>query len=448
MKEIKISCQGAGLASLDDLIIIQGNFKTLSKSSAEKLKNSILQEGFADPIRIWTSGGNMKKHNIIDGTQRIIVLKQMRDDGYKIPALPVDYIEAKSRKEAIRKIIALSSQFGDISIVGLDELMAAGGIKYVDIESFEQLTDGKRIKWSGPKGETEDDDEYSIKNIKAVVSDGDRIEINGHIVVCGDSTDGGSYPSGGVDLVFTSPPYNVGLKYEGTNDNLTKAQYLEMVAAVVGLCKGSMEQGRALAWNIGVSPKTYHGDQYNVIGSIGMEFYRQYVWKKAGVPVPSFYRTENKAVARNIHSNYTHEMVLIFSNGAMDHGGGININFKLQHDVFEIGKAGSTVDIPAGDSVSGDSNLDTRAAKGHPAVFPVELPEVFIQNYTAKGETVLDPFIGTGSTLIASEKLGRKCIGIEKSPRYCDILISRVVRWYRKNDISVKVKLNGKAYSA
>jgi len=133
-KTIEIKCEGAGKASLDDLIIIQGKFKTLSKTSAEKLKASILQEGFADPIRIWISGGKTKKMNIIDGAQRITVLKQMREGGYLIPALPVDYIKAQTKKEAIRKIVALSSQFGDISIVGLDELIKSGQVQIAEIQ--------------------------------------------------------------------------------------------------------------------------------------------------------------------------------------------------------------------------------------------------------------------------------------------------------------------------
>ena len=152
-QQIKITCTGAGLASLDDLIIIQGNFKSLSKSSAQKLRASILQEGFADPIRVWVSGGKMKKHNIIDGTQRITVMRQMRDEGYDIPPLPIDYIEAKTRKEAVRKIIALSSQFGDIDIHGLDELLADGSIKIEDVSSFARLMKGGEIKVIEPNFE-------------------------------------------------------------------------------------------------------------------------------------------------------------------------------------------------------------------------------------------------------------------------------------------------------
>lgn len=149
-KRIDVKCTGADTLPIDELVIIQGDFKTLSKLSAEKLKTSILKEGFSDPVRVWVSGGEKKQYNVIDGTQRVTVLLQMRDEGYEIPPLPVDYIEASSRKDAIKKLIALSSQYGDIDIKGFDILLDDAQIVINDIVDFSRLMKGGEIEMIEP----------------------------------------------------------------------------------------------------------------------------------------------------------------------------------------------------------------------------------------------------------------------------------------------------------
>ena len=80
-----------------------------------------------------------------------------------------------------------------------------------------------------------------------------------------------------------------------------------------------------------------------------------------------------------------------------------------------------------------------RDAIGHPAMFPIELPEFFIKAFSDESDAILDPFMGGGSTLIASEQTGRTCYGIEMSPTYCDIIIAR---WERLTG-GEAVKANG-----
>ena len=66
-----------------------------------------------------------------------------------------------------------------------------------------------------------------------------------------------------------------------------------------------------------------------------------------------------------------------------------------------------------------------REAVGHPAAFPTSLPSFFIRAYSDEGDTVFDPFLGSGTTLIAAEQLGRRCYGMEISPGYCDVVVKR-----------------------
>lgn len=90
---VKIACEGADTLPLDDLISIQGGLKKLSDENAGKLERSIIKHGFIAPIFVWVSGQKIKKYNILDGTQRVVVLSKMRDEGYKIPELPVALVE-------------------------------------------------------------------------------------------------------------------------------------------------------------------------------------------------------------------------------------------------------------------------------------------------------------------------------------------------------------------
>ena len=71
------------------------------------------------------------------------------------------------------------------------------------------------------------------------------------------------------------------------------------------------------------------------------------------------------------------------------------------------------------------SLLPVNASSDHPAMFPVELPAEYIKAMTNEGDTVIEPFGGSGTTLIACEQLGRKCRIMELSPKYCDLIIRR-----------------------
>ena len=97
-KHIYITCNTVNHIELDELLEFQGNLKTLDKIEAEKLKQSILKHGFSFPFFVWTD--NQKQKHIIDGHQRLSVLKDMCSDGYEVNSLPVVYIEAKTEKQA------------------------------------------------------------------------------------------------------------------------------------------------------------------------------------------------------------------------------------------------------------------------------------------------------------------------------------------------------------
>ena len=422
MKTIEIKCEGAGLASLDDLIIIQGKFKTLSPKAAQKLRTSILKEGFADPIRIWISGKN-KKFNIIDGTQRITVLRQMRSEGYEVPALPVDYIQAKTRAEAIRKIIALSSQFGDINIVGLEELMAEGKIKFTDIDEFAKLLHGgKEIRLQDlATTETENDDKIP-EEVAPITKTGDVWEMGEHRLLCGDATSEKDVEiaTRGVaaDMMFADPPY--GVDYAGKNEFLNKQDKGNHIQTPIKndaikdyekFYTAFLQQTRLGEYGAFYIMMSGH-KLYELLTSLKSENYKTsqiLVWAK-----------NNHVLGRQDYFN-KHEFVIYGWQKKHKYYG------KKDVSVWEIDKP--------------------HKSELHPTMKPIELITRAIINSTKKEHIVYDPFLGAGSATIACEKTGRVCYGIEIDPHYCDVTVKRYIEWMKANNRKSIIKLNGNTFA-
>ena len=125
-KTIKIKCTGAGTFPLDRFLDFQGNLKVLSEVNYEKLKTAILTLGFSEPVSLWDNYG--ERCFLLNGHQRIATLKRMREEGYIIPEIPYSLIEADNDREAKKKLLSLTSQFGQMTQEGL--------IQFCEINEF------------------------------------------------------------------------------------------------------------------------------------------------------------------------------------------------------------------------------------------------------------------------------------------------------------------------
>jgi len=252
---------------------------------------------------------------------------------------------------------------------------------------------------------------------------GDIYQIGDHRLMCGDCTikenvdllmDGHK-----ADMVFTSPPYNCGIKYNSYDDLKEKEDYLIFISKVIKNCFDFMNNGRAIFWNCGSSPKSHA--HAHAIEQNGFTMLRQIIWKKTGCQIPLWQHTKKNPVSRNYLPNYTHENIFLASKEKLEHGIKTEHNDKLANDVWEISQ------FSAG-------------GKGHPAAFPIELVELPILSMTNENENLFEPFGGSGSTLIACEKTNRKCFMMEIDPLYCQVIIDRYKKYTGREDV---VKLNG-----
>ena len=133
-KKISITCKGSSTVPLDKLKNFQGNLKTLESTEFEKLKRSILKYGFSFPVFVW-------RDQILDGHQRVFVVRSMVDEGYTIGDIPVVEIEAKDRKEAGEKLLALNSHYAKITDEGLYEFLHDMSIDIGEIAGDLELPD-------------------------------------------------------------------------------------------------------------------------------------------------------------------------------------------------------------------------------------------------------------------------------------------------------------------
>lgn len=132
-----IKSEGAGLLPLDILAGFQGNLKKLTTKNRDRLAKSILNLGFIAPIFIWK---DRKEYKILDGHQRVATLNYLQDKGWDIPDIPVAYIEADTEEDARRKLLHITSQYGDFLKDELKEWVAEFE---ADLASTMRFADGE-----------------------------------------------------------------------------------------------------------------------------------------------------------------------------------------------------------------------------------------------------------------------------------------------------------------
>jgi len=131
--KVKVECKGADMVPIELLTEFQGNLKSLSEENYGKLKADILELGFSEPVSVWV---NKKKNFILNGHQRLRVLKRMKDEGIEIPDIPINYVKAEDIKTAKKKVLALASQFGRVDSQGLYEFISENHISIEELEQF------------------------------------------------------------------------------------------------------------------------------------------------------------------------------------------------------------------------------------------------------------------------------------------------------------------------
>lgn len=220
-------------------------------------------------------------------------------------------------------------------------------------------------------------------------------------------------PDNSVDCVVTSPPYNMNLrirngrycsrqivkelstKYEGYDDNLTMNEYFEFNKNVLTeLLRISDLVFYNVQFLTGNKPALFR-----LLGEFHKKVKEFVVWDKVNA---------EPAIGEGV-LNSRFEAIIVFQNSAPE-------SRKFETAQFDRGTLQNVWQIKRGKKIYGS----------HGAVFPLELAELIIANFTKNDATVLDPFLGTGTTGLAAKNLGRNFIGIELLQKYYDIAQRRI----------------------
>ncbi len=236
---------------------------------------------------------------------------------------------------------------------------------------------------------------------------------------------------GSVALVVTSPPYFAGKQYEEELERegipSSYLEYLEMLTDVFAECVRKLEPGGRIAVNVAnLGRKPYRSLSADVIRilehDLGLLLRGELIWQKAegasGSCAWGSFRSAANPVLRDIS-----ERVIVASKGRFDRARSLKQRAAdgLPHESTLMTEdfMALTLDI---------WSIPPESARrvGHPAPFPIELPEQLIRLYTFKDDLVLDPFMGSGSALVAAALLDRRFIGYDLDERYVEIARNRV----------------------
>lgn len=257
---------------------------------------------------------------------------------------------------------------------------------------------------------------------------------------------------GAVDLVVTSPPYNIGKQYE-RGDHLSHADYRDFIDSIVNSIKCKLSPTASVCWQVGnqvrsneLFPLDYLA--YEIFFAHGFKLRNRIIWRF------------NFGLNSNFRFSGRYETLLWFSRE--------HYKFNLdpvrvpqlypgkRHASRKVGKAGMPSGNPLGKNPSDFWEFDPREAferntvwdipnvkaahpekTVHPCQFPVELVERCVLALTDPGDLVLDPFLGVGASAIAAEKHGRRVIGIERDQEYARLARARL-ELFRRGELALR----------
>jgi len=383
------------LKTADTKTFLSWEFNTLkdSKRDVTKLKNAIRKSGWSFPVIVWNNF-------VIDGAGRKKAVEEMIKEGDTIPEIPYVEIEAENLQDAKAKALEVSSQFGEIT---KESFLAFTDDIEIDFDTFE--IDG--VSADAFIESDEKDDEVPETPTEPQSKLGDLYELGEHRVLCWDCTDesGVNRLTEGkkCDISFTSPPYNVGhnLGYEGKDSKYIhsddKVDYQDLI---VKSTYNSLEYAKDVFVNL----QFLAGNKKELLlwlAELSDNFKDIFFWKKSQVA---------PAMAENV-ANSQVEVIVLFGKDNNSRSWG-NKKFR--------GNFSNHIETK---SASGEN----KNAKIHNATYPVELPLSFLKQGYQENSTVLDLFAGTGTTMIACEKLGMNCYMIDIEPTYVDVIVQRYV---------------------
>ena len=229
-------------------------------------------------------------------------------------------------------------------------------------------------------------------------------------------------PEESVDLIVTSPPYDVDIQYDGYTDNLPYPKYLEFITRALQRCYLLAKPDGRLCLNIPLDKnkggqQSVYADIVNIAKEVGWKYHTTIIWNEQNISRRTAWGSWLSASAPFVIAPV--ETILVM--------------YKKQWQKQSKGFS----DITRDEFLEWTNGVwtfsgESRKRVGHPAPFPVELPRWCIKLFSYVGDVVLDPFVGSGTTLLACWELRRIGVGVEISEAYCKLAVKRLLRFLKQ----------------
>jgi len=422
MREVQLQIT---MMPVEALVPYENNAKIHTRDQIEHIKHSIETLGFNDPIGIWHNEDGVPE--IVTGHGSLIAAREL---GYEeVPCTYLDHLTDEERRIYchVHNQTQLETGFEiDTLIADMDNLNADWENLGFEAYCYQEESLGEIVEVEPPA------------EIECRCQPGDVWVLGDHRIMCGSATEAADLEKlarGGVaQLLVTDPPY--GVSYVGKtkdaltieNDDQGDAELHGFLTQAFMLALSHMAQGAAFY----IFHADSKGDVFrNAARDAGMRVRECLVWVK------------NVFVMGRQDYQWKHEPCLY----GWKEGTHFFIDSRKESTVVEDDRPNiakmSKADMRAlleeiyADKIETTAiheDRPTRSAE-HPTMKPVKLIARLIRNSSKPGWTVLDPFGGSGTTLIACEQLGRKCLTMELDPQYCDVIIAR---WERLTGLTAE----------
>ncbi len=420
INKLSVTCKSASTLPIESLTELQGNLAEMSKENYEKLKNAFQKYGITFALTVWKNKG---KNYIIDGTGRFRTLQKMKEEGFDIPPLPVVETVCKDMAEAKRKILLGRSEFHKTTEEGLYEFLNSAEISIDDMESENTFAginfDRFRAGYGAEESTAEIPDvqyEKASELVKSYgIKKGQLWALGGHKIYCGDCRDIPAlkkmFGKEKAVLLNTDPPYGIAYDSRASKPDGHKRKVAwemvenddkinEDIQPFLEECFKAMKENclkENAAWYLWHAHLT--GAFFAAAAAAAAAdvlLHRQIIWRK-----PRF------IIGRGLY-HWSHEpcfMGWVRSNKPPFYGE------RNQMTVWDIDYDGKK-NMPFVDRI-------------HPTQKPVEIFAIPLRNHTKPNEICMEPFSGSGSQIIAAERLGRRCFACEIEPKYVAVAIQR-----------------------
>jgi len=392
----------------------------------EQLRSSMEHFGYVQPL-VW----NKRTGHLVGGHQRLKVLIEMGFTEVEVVVVDLSPEQEKALNLALNKI---SGDWDEPKLAELLQELAALPEFDLELTGFDEgdLSD-LLDRLMDDRGHAGNDDEFDPEaeldeSRPAVTQAGDLIELGAHRLLCGDSTDAGQVRrlmNGERAVLFaTDPPYLV--NYDGTN-HPGKSRTIEK----------RKNKNWSGSYGITWDDADANPDLYDKFVSVAIA--------EAIAPDAAWYcwhASRRQAMVESVwakHGAFVHQQIVWVKDRPV-----LNRSwYTWQHEPCFFGwikgKKPKRVASNYPSSVWQIPTVPIGQKTDHPTSKPVELFAIPMRQHTRAGDVCYEPFCGSGSQLIAAEKLGRRCFAIEISPHYCDVIVRRWIHLMGESNVPAEL---------